>query len=95
GAVAFPVGWVASLLLAVAAALVIVARRSKWTAWTGQAAAGAALVALVVGTGFAWTYPGFEGLGVGWALVAYLGGAVLGASSAGLLIGGGGSRPAP
>lgn len=94
GQAGFGVGWVASLLLAAAAAAVVMARRSRWTAWLGQAAAAVSLFAIVVGVGFAWKYPGFDGLGAGWALVAYLGGAALGVGSAGMLIGGVGSRPA-
>ena len=94
GAVGFAIGWVASLFLAAAAAGVLLSRRSQWTARLGRAGSAVALFALIVGAGFAWTYPGFDGLGAGWALVAYLAGAVVGVGAGGLLIAGGGSRPA-
>jgi len=94
GAIAFAIGWVAGLFL-IAAAASAVASSAKWRARLGQAASAASLFALVVGAGFAWTYPGFDGLGAGWAMITYLGGAALGVGSAGFLIAAGGARPAP
>ncbi len=94
GAVSFAIGWVAFLFLAVASAAALWARRGPWPRRLGLAAATVSLFALMVGAGFAWTYPGFDGLGAGWAMFAYLGGAALGVGSAGMLIAGGGARPA-
>ncbi|HTE52142.1 MAG TPA: hypothetical protein VK698_14915 [Kofleriaceae bacterium] len=94
GAIGFPMGCVASLFLLVAAAGALVAQKSRWTARFGRAASALSLFALVVGAGFAWTYPGFDGLGAGWGLAAYLGGAAIGVGAGSLLIAGGASRPA-
>jgi hypothetical protein len=94
GAVGFAAGGVASLLLAAAAAGAVLAGRSRWTARLARAAAAVSIFALVVGAGFAWTYPGFDGLGAGWALGAYLVGAAIAVGAVRLLIAGGGSRPA-
>jgi hypothetical protein len=95
GSIAFAIGWVAALFLAAAAAAALLAPRGRWTRRTGQAASAASLFALAVGAGFAWTYPGFEGLGAGAGLAAYLGGAAIGVGAGGLLIAGGASRRAP
>jgi hypothetical protein len=95
GAIAVPTGWLASLFLIASAVAVMTMRRSRWTVSLGRAAGVAAFLALVVGAAFAWTYPGFDGLSAGWALAAYLAGGILGTGSAGVLIGGGGARPAP
>lgn len=95
GAVAFAIGWVAILFLAAAVCGAIAAPGSRWSLRLGRAAAALSLFTLVVGSGFAWTYPGFDGLGAGWAMFAYLGGAVLGVGSAGMLIGGGDAPRAP
>jgi hypothetical protein len=95
GRLATWVGCVAALFLAAAAVAVVLFGAGFWPRWLGRIAAMLSMIALVVGSGFAWTYPGFSGLGAGWALVAYLGGAVLGIGAAGLLIAGGAGRPAP
>jgi hypothetical protein len=87
-------GWAAAVFLVLAALAVLVARRSRWTSRLSRVASALSMIALVVGAGFAWTYPGFSGLGAGWAMLAYLGGAALGVGSAGVLIAGGGARPA-
>ena len=92
GAVAFAIGWVAFLFLASASAAALWAR--GWARRLGLAAATVSLFALFVGAGFAWTYPGFDGLGAGHAMFAYLGGAALGVGSAGMLIAGGAARRA-
>jgi hypothetical protein len=93
GAVGFALGWGAAALL-VGAALLVLLRRPVWAVRLGRSASAFSLFALVVGAGFAWTYPGFEGLGIGWGLAAYLGGAAIGVGGGGILIASGGSRPA-
>jgi hypothetical protein len=93
GAVAFALGWASAALLALSAALVLL-RRDARAARLGKLASAVSLFSLVVGAGFAWTYPGFDGLGAGWGLIAYLGGAAIGVGAAGVLIASGGSRPA-
>jgi hypothetical protein len=95
GQLATLIGSLAGLLLAVAATCALIYRGRGWPARLGRVAATVSLVALVVGAAFAWTYPGFGGLGAGPALIAYLGGAALGVGSAGVLIGAGGARRAP
>jgi hypothetical protein len=95
GQLATLIGSLASLLLLVAAAGALLDRARTWPARLGRVAATVSLVALVVGAAFAWTYPGFGGLGAGPALIAYLGGAALGVGSAGILIGASGARRAP
>ena len=87
-------GVAAAVFLALAALAVLVGHRTRWPGRLGRVASGLSMIALVVGAGFAWTYPGFSGLGAGWAMLAYLGGAALGVGSAGVLIAGGGARPA-
>jgi hypothetical protein len=65
-----------------------------WTGRLGRLASGLSLASLAIGAGFAWTYPGFDGIGAGWAMAAYLGGAAIGVGAGGLLIAGAASRPA-
>ena len=94
GAIGFPLGIVTAVFLVAAAAAVVLARGSRWTARLGLIGAGMALAALGIGSGFAWFYPGFDGIGAGWAMAAYLGGAAIGVGAGGLLIAGAASRPA-
>lgn len=94
GAIGFPLGIVAAFFLLAAAAAVLVARNSRWTARLGRIGSGLSLAALVIGSGFAWFYPGFDGLGAGWAMAAYLAGAAIGVGAGSLLIAGAASRPA-
>lgn len=92
GAVSFAIGWAASLFLLVAAGATLLGRRAGTL---GKVAAAVSLFALLLGAGFAWTYPGFDGLGAGSALIAYLGGAALGVGAGRLVIAGAVARPAP
>lgn len=94
GAIGFPLGVVAACFLMAAAAAVLLARRSPWTARLGRVGSALALASLVIGAAFAWFYPGFDGLGAGWAMAAYLAGAAIGVGAGGLLIAGAASRPA-
>ena len=89
GATAFAAGWVAVAFLLAAAAGALLARRSAGARWPGRlavAAAGISLFALVLGAGFAWTYPGFAGLGAGPALFLFMIGGALGVGGAGVLL---------
>jgi hypothetical protein len=88
-------GGLTGLFLVLAAAAVVLYRAGFWPRLFGRVGAALSLISLVVGSGFAWTYPGFSGLGAGWAMAAYLGGAAIGVGSAGLLIAGGAARQAP
>lgn len=85
GATGFAIGCVTAVFLVLAAALAL-ARPGVWSARASRAAAGLSLVALVVGVGFAWTYPGFDGLALGASPFLYLGGAALGVGGAGVLL---------
>ncbi|HUS68150.1 MAG TPA: hypothetical protein VMZ28_26635 [Kofleriaceae bacterium] len=86
GATGFAVSWVAAAFLV--AAVVMSARRiaPAWRVRVARAAAAFSLFALVVGVAFVATYPGFSGLGIGWALVAYHLGAVLGTGTGAMLL---------
>jgi hypothetical protein len=94
GSLGLALGAAAALVLALAAVAALALRDTRWPAWLGRLAAAIALIALVVGAGFAWTYPGFAGLTVGSGMIAYLVGGALGVGAAGVLIAGGGARPA-
>lgn len=94
GAIGFPLGIVAACFLLAAAAAVVLARQSPWTARLGRVGSGLAFGALAIGAGFAFFYPGFDGLGAGWAMAAYLAGAAIGVGAGSLLIAGAASRPA-
>jgi hypothetical protein len=86
GATAFATGWVAAFFLL--GATLAAARRpgAIWSRRIARGAAGLALFSLVLATGFAVTYPGFAGLSFGWAAFAYLGGAAVGTTAAGVLL---------
>lgn len=86
GATGFAVSWVAVAFLA--AALVLAVRRGApaWRVRVARAAAAFSLFALVVGVAFAWTYPGFSGLDIGWGMIAFLLGAALGTGAGGILL---------
>lgn len=91
GATGFGLGWVAALFLAGAAVVAAAAARrpdagGAWPGRVARAAAGLSLFALVVGVGFAGTYPGFSGLSLAAGVFLYLGGAALGVGSAGVLL---------
>ena len=91
GATAFAAAWVAVAFLLAAAAGALLAGRGAGagTRWPGRlavAAAGFSLFALVLGGGFAWTYPGFAGLGPGPSLFLFMIGAALGVGGAGVLL---------
>lgn len=89
GATGFAIGCVTALFL-VAAALLALRRRAAapgpWPARVARVAAGLSFFTLAVGLGFAWTYPGFEGLALGPSPFLYLGGAALGVGGAGVLL---------
>ena len=86
GATGFGVGCVAAVFLIMAGLFALARPDSAWSGRVSRAATGLSLVALVVGVGFAWTYPGFDGLSLGAAPFLYLGGAALGVSGAGVLL---------
>jgi hypothetical protein len=86
GATGFGIGCVTALFLVAAGVLALRRSAGPWPARVARVAAGLSLFALVVGLGFAWTYPGFEGLSLGPAPFLYLGGAALGTGGAGVLL---------
>lgn len=87
GATGFGIGCVAALFLVLAGALALARPESVWSGRVARAAAGLSLFTLAVGLGFAWTYPGFDGLSLGPSPFLYLGGAALGVGGAGVLLG--------
>lgn len=86
GATAFATAWVAITFLLAAVVLALGKRGRAWRVRVARAAAAFALFSLVTGVAFAWTYPGFAGLGIGWAMVAYLVGAAVGVGASGILL---------
>lgn len=86
GATGFAVSWVAVAFLVAAVVMSVRRIAPAWRVRVGRAAGGFSLFALVVGVAFAGTYPGFSGLGIGWGLIAYHLGAVLGVGAGGMLL---------
>ena len=86
GATGFAVSWVAVAFLVAAAVMTMRRLAPAWRMRVGRAAGAFSLFALVVGVAFVGTYPGFSGLGIGWGMIAFHLGAVLGVGSGGMLL---------
>jgi hypothetical protein len=86
GVTGFAVSWVAVAFLIASAVLAVQRTKPAWRVRVARAAGGFSLFALILGVAFAATFPGFSGLGIGWALVAYHLGAVLGAGAGAVLL---------
>jgi len=87
GATGFGMACVSAVFLLAAAGLALARARGPWPGRVARMAAGLSLFTLVVGLAFAWLYPGFDGLSLGPSPFLYLGGAALGAGTAGVLLG--------
>ncbi len=87
GATGFGMACVSAVFLLVAAGLALARASGAWPGRVARMAAGLSLFTLVVGVAFAWLYPGFDGLSLGPSPFLFLGGAALGAGSAGVLLG--------
>ena len=88
GQMTFAISWVAAAFL-LAAAVTAVIRRSGVRVWAERCQRLAALLSvfsLMMAVGFAWSYPGFQGLSASVGLGLYMGGAILGIGGAGVLL---------
>lgn len=88
GQATFAFGWVAAAFL-VAAAVTALIRRPGVRVWAERCQRLAALLSvfsLMLSVGFAWSYPGFQGLSASFGLGLYMGGAILGIGAAGVLL---------
>jgi hypothetical protein len=86
GATGFAIAWVAIAFLLAAVVMTATRRGGAWRVRVARAAAACSLFALVIGAAFAWAYPGFAGLGISWAMVAYLCGAAIAVGAGGMLL---------